>query len=52
MEHVTIGKRFGEGKIAYAECVTDGDLSRVDIKGKGFLLVCLWEAITSSSIPP
>ena len=23
MEHVTIGKKFGEGKIAYAECVTE-----------------------------
>lgn len=43
MEHVTIGKQYGEGKIAYAECITDGDLSRVEIKGKSFLLVCLAE---------
>ena len=50
MEHVTIGKKFGEGKIAYAECVTDGDLSRVDIKGKGFLLVCLWEGTMTFSV--
>ncbi len=50
MEHVTIGKKYGEGKIAYAECATDGDLSRVDIKGKGFLLVCLWEGELSFSV--
>lgn len=43
MEHVTVGKKYGEGKVAYAECVTDGDLSRVEIKGKSFLLVCLFE---------
>ncbi len=43
MEHVTIGRKFGEGKIAYAECTANGDLSRAEIKGKSFLLVCLAE---------
>jgi len=43
MEHVTIGKQYGEGKVAYAECVMNGDLSSGEIKGKSFLLVCLFE---------
>lgn len=43
MEHVTIGRNYNEGKIAYAECVRGGDLSDIDIKGKSFLLVCLFE---------
>ena len=43
MEHVTIGKQYGEGKAVYAECVANGDLSRAESGGNSFLLVCLFE---------
>ncbi len=43
MEHVTIGKQYGEGKVVYAECVANGDLSRAESGGNSFLLVCLFE---------
>ena len=42
MEHVTIGRAYNEGKIAYAECVRGGDLREIDIKEKSFLLICLF----------
>lgn len=42
MEHVTIGRNYNEGKLAFAECVRNGDLSDIQIKGKSFLLICLF----------
>lgn len=41
MEHITVGKKYNAGKIAYVECVENGTLSHIDIKDECFLLVCL-----------
>lgn len=41
MEHITVGKKYNEGKIAKIECVKNGSLENIDIKGKYFLLIIL-----------
>lgn len=41
MEHVTIGKKYNEGKVAFVECVKNGPLNTLSIKGKCFLLIIL-----------
>ena len=41
MEHITVGKKYNKGKIAFAECVKDGSLDNVDIKDNCFLLIIL-----------
>ncbi|MGN0492018.1 MAG: hypothetical protein ACI4F7_00065, partial [Acutalibacteraceae bacterium] len=41
MEHITVGRKHNEGKIALAECVGCGDLKSIDIKDKCFLLIIL-----------
>ncbi len=41
MEHVTIGRKYNEGKVAFVKCVKDGSLRHVDIQGKCFLLMIL-----------
>lgn len=41
MEHVTIGKKYSKGKVAFVECVKNGSLEAVDIKDKCFLLIIL-----------
>ena len=41
MEHVTIGKKYNKGKVAFVECVKNGSLEAVDIKDKCFLLIIL-----------
>lgn len=41
MEHITVGRKNNEGKIALAECVCCGDLKSIDIKDKCFLLIIL-----------
>lgn len=46
MEHITVGKKYNEGKVAFVECLTNDDLQNIDIKDKYFLLICL----TSGSI--
>ncbi len=50
MEHVTIGRIYNEGKIAHAECIRGGDLSDIDIKDKGFLLICLFGGVLEFSV--
>ena len=41
MEHITVGKKYNEGKVAFVECVKNGALDNIDIKGKSFLLLIL-----------
>lgn len=41
MEHITVGRRFNEGKIAFVEALKNDDLSNIDIKDKCFLLIIL-----------
>ncbi len=41
MEHITIGRKYNEGKVAFVECAKDSSLSYIDIKDKCFLLIIL-----------
>ncbi len=41
MEHVTVGKKYNKGKIAFVECVKNNTLESIDIKDKCFLLIIL-----------
>lgn len=41
MEHITVGRKYNEGKVAFVECTRDGLLDRIDIKDKCFLLIIL-----------
>ncbi len=41
MEHITVGRKYNEGKVAFVECVKGGLLENIDIKGKCFLLIIL-----------
>lgn len=50
MEHITVGKKYNEGKVAFAECQRNGDLSQIDIKDKCFLLVILTKGRLSFTV--
>ena len=41
MEHITVGRKYNEGKVALIECAKNGNLKNIDIKGKCFLLIVL-----------
>ena len=41
MQHITVGRKYNEGKIAFIECVKDDLLKTIDIKDKCFLLIVL-----------
>ena len=41
MEHITVGRKYNEGKVAFARCIKDDLLDNIDIKGKCFLLILL-----------
>ncbi len=41
MEHITVGRKYNEGKVAFVECVKDCSLNNINIKGKCFLLIIL-----------
>ena len=41
MQHITVGRKYNEGKIAFIECVKDDLLKTIDIKDKCFLLIIL-----------
>lgn len=41
MEHITVGKKYNEGKVAFVECIKDGPLDCINIKDKCFLLIIL-----------
>ncbi len=41
MQHITVGRKYGEGKVAKIECVQNDCLQNIDIKSKCFLLIIL-----------
>ena len=41
MEHITVGRKYNEGKVAFVECVNNGSLDNINIKDKCFLLIVL-----------
>ena len=41
MEHITVGRKYNEGKVAFIECKKDDSLKNIDIKDKYFLLIIL-----------
>ena len=41
MQHITVGRKYNEGKIAKIECVRNDRLQNIDIKDKCFLLIIL-----------
>ena len=41
MEHITIGRKYNEGKVAFVECEKNGSLHNINIKDKCFLLIIL-----------
>ncbi|MBR4868841.1 MAG: helix-turn-helix transcriptional regulator [Clostridia bacterium] len=41
MQHITVGKKYNEGKVAFVECVKDASLDNINIKDKCFLLIIL-----------
>lgn len=41
MEHITIGRKYNEGKVALVECVKNGSLKNINIQNKCFLLIIL-----------
>ena len=41
MQHITVGRKYNEGKVAKIECVRNDRLQNIDIKDKCFLLIIL-----------
>ena len=41
MRHITVGRKYNEGKVAKIECVKNDRLQNIDIKDKCFLLIIL-----------
>ena len=41
MRHITVGRKYGEGKVAKIECIRNDRLQNIDIKDKCFLLIIL-----------
>ena len=41
MQHITVGRKYDEGKVAKIECVRNDRLQNIDIKDKCFLLIIL-----------
>lgn len=41
MEHITIGKKYNEGKVAFVECTKNDKLTDINIKNKCFMLIVL-----------
>lgn len=41
MEHITIGKKYNEGKVAFVECTKNDKLADINIKNKCFMLIVL-----------
>ena len=41
MKHITVGRKYNEGKVAFVECVKNGSLDNINIKDKCFLLIIL-----------
>ena len=41
MRHITVGRKYNEGKVAKIECTQNDRLQNIDIKGNCFLLIIL-----------
>ena len=41
MRHITVGRKYNEGKVAKIECTQNDRLQNTHIKGKCFLLIIL-----------
>lgn len=41
MEHITVGRKYKEGKVAFVECIKNDSLNNINIKNKCFLLIIL-----------
>ena len=41
MQHITVGRKYNEGKVAKIECIQNDRLQNIDIKNKCFLLIIL-----------
>ena len=41
MQHITVGRKYAEGKVAKIECVRNDRFQNIDIKDKCFLLIIL-----------
>lgn len=41
MQHITVGRKYNEGKVAKIKCVRNDRLQNIDIKDKCFLLIIL-----------
>ena len=41
IQHITVGRKYNEGKVAKIECVRNDRLQNIDIKDKCFLLIIL-----------
>ena len=41
MEHITVGRNYNKGKIAFVECMKDSSLDSISIKNQCFLLIIL-----------
>ena len=41
MQHITVGRKYNEGKVAFVECVKGGSLENLNIKDQCFLLIIL-----------
>ena len=41
MEHITVGKKYNDGKVAFVKCVRNDSLDNINIKDKCFLLIIL-----------
>ena len=39
--HITIGRKYNEGKVAFVQCVKNGELDNLNIKDNSFLLIIL-----------
>ncbi len=50
MDHVTIGKRYNSGKIAYVKCVTNDQFEKIKIKNSCFLLIVLFKGTLSFQV--
>lgn len=50
MEHITIGKKYNEGKIASVECVKNDKLKNINIKDNSFLLIILTKGKMNFSV--
>ncbi len=41
VQHITVGRKYNEGKVAFVECIKNGSLDDIHIQGNCFLLIIL-----------